>query len=154
VTSGISLDEALAECDRKDSTFTPGVRRILAPVRDRFFDRAPPPASDPPKDGLCTVPAYLSDPELREVAKKLAEFGLERGIDVNIACEPDGGTFLHACVRLRDPAIAAETVAWLLAHGADPNRERDDGHTPRSLARTVGRTELADMMREAGGHSD
>src|SRR5215467_5566562 len=98
-------------------------RKRLIPVKDRFFARNP---LDNPKDGLYTTPPYLAEPDLRQVAIGLAEFGLERGIDVNSACIEDGTTCLHFCALLRDTAIAVETVGWLLAHGADPNCKRAD----------------------------
>jgi ankyrin repeat protein len=145
----IPLDEALTELGRTDPTFNDEVRRRLAPVKDRFFEASPDRATEP-KDGLHTAPPYLSDPELRKVAVELAEFALKCGIDVNLACEVNGSTVLHECVLLRDSTIAAEAVAWLLAHGADPNRQRDDGQTPLSLALSLGRTDLAELMRAWG----
>jgi ankyrin repeat protein len=146
--SKISLDEALTELDRTDPTFAPEIRRLIMPVKDRFD--APPVRNpmDDPKDGLRTPPPYMTDPDLRQVAIKLAELALQRGIDVNSACEPDGSTFLHLCVLLRDSAIAVDAVAWLLAHGADPNCKRADGETPLSLAVKFGRTTVADLMRQ------
>jgi ankyrin repeat protein len=145
--SKTSLDEALTELDRSDPTFTPEVRKRLAPVKDRFFAPAVRKSSDEPKDGLITPPPYMMESDLRKVAIELAELALERGIDVNAACEEDGSTFLHACALLRDPAIAVDAVEWLLAHGADPNRRRDDGETPLGLAVRFGRTEVAKVMR-------
>ena len=146
--SGIPLDDALMELDRTDPDFTPEIRRRLAPVKDRFFS---PPARNPldnPKDGLYATPPYLAEPDLRQVAIGFAEFGLERGIDVNSACIEDGTTFLHFCALLRDTAIAIETVGWLLEHGADPNCKRADGETPLSLAVRFGRTFVVDLMRQ------
>lgn len=148
--SKISLDEALTQLGRTDATFNQEVRKRLAPVKDRFF--APPSrkASDERKDGLHTPPPYMTEPDLRKVAIDIAELALERGIDVNVACEEDGSTFLHLCALLRDSAIAVEAVEWLLAHGADPNRQRDDGETPLGLAVKFGRTEVAEVMRAHG----
>jgi len=135
--------------------FMQEVRKRLAPVKDRFFQ--PPSRSDSEhvqrldrierKDGLITTPPFLADPELRKVAIDLAELALENGIDVNIAAERDGSTFLHMCVLLHDPATAMEAVSWLLAHGADSNKVRDDGESPLSLAMKFGRTELVQLMR-------
>jgi ankyrin repeat protein len=135
--------------------FLQEVRKRLVPVRDRFFQ--PPSRSDSEhvqrgdrierKDGLITTPAYLDDPDLRNVAINLAELAIENGIDVDIVCEPDGSTFLHMCVLLHDLATARETVSWLLAHGADPNKVRDDGESPITLAMKMGRTEIVELMR-------
>jgi ankyrin repeat protein len=139
------FDEALEALGPK---FMEEVRKRLAPVRDRFFQ--PPSRSDSEhlQDGLITTPYYLADPELRKVAIGLAELAIESGMDVNIAPEGDGFTFLHMCVLLRDPATAMETVSWLLAHGADPNKARADGESPLSLAMKFGRTELVELMRQ------
>jgi len=142
------LDEALCQLGRTDPTFNEEIRRRLAPVKDRFFQAPPRQDSDERRDGLYTSPPYLSDPDLRKVAIGLAEFALQRGIDINLACSPDGSTFLHGCVLLRESDIAADAVTWLLAHGADPNRRRDDGQTPISLALSLGRKELAELMRQ------
>jgi hypothetical protein len=65
----------------------------------------------------------MNEPDLRRVAIELAELTL-RGIDVNLACTEDGGTFLHGCVLLRDPAIALDNVRWLLQGGAEPAKNR------------------------------
>jgi ankyrin repeat protein len=101
------------------------------------------------KDALYTAPLYLTDPELRKVAIELAELALDNGIDVNLACEADGGTFLHLCVLLRDPSIAIEAVTWLLMHGADPERARDDGESPLTLVIKRGRTEIVELVRRS-----
>jgi hypothetical protein len=146
--SQIPLDEALTSLSCTDPTFMPEIRKLLQPVRDRFFT---PPALSSLNDGLLTPPPYMTEPDLRRVAIELAEFALKRGIDVNLACTGDGGTFLHGCVLLRDPAIALESVRWLLEHAADPNRQRTDGETPMSLAVKSSRTEVAELMRTHGG---
>ena len=135
--------------------FLQEVRKRLAPVRDRFFQ--PPSRSDSEhvqrgdrierKDGFITTPPYLADPDLRAVAITLAELAIENGIDVNIVCETEGSTFLHTCVLLHEPATARETVSWLLAHGADPNKARHDGESPLTLAMKMGRTEIVELMR-------
>ena len=86
----IPLDEAFTELGCTDPTFNEEVRRRLGPVKDRFSRASPRHASDKPKDGLHTVPPVLSDPELRNVAVKLAELALQRGIDENLAFERNG----------------------------------------------------------------
>jgi catechol 2,3-dioxygenase-like lactoylglutathione lyase family enzyme len=151
-TETTPFDDALTALGPR---FMQEVRKRLAPVKDRFFQ--PPSRSDSEhvqrldrierKDGLITTPPYLADPELRKVAIELAELAIENGIDVNIAPERDGSTFLHMCVLLHDPATAMKTVSWLLAHGADSNKVRDDGESPLSLAMKFGRTELVELMR-------
>jgi ankyrin repeat protein len=146
--SKMSLDEALTELDRADPTFTPEIRKRLMPVKGRFFASPARNLLDNPKDGLYTAPPYLAEPDLRQVAIGLAEFALERGIDINSAVIEDGTTFLHFCALLRDTAIAIETVGWLLEHGADPNCKRADGETPLSLAVRFGRTFVVDLMRQ------
>jgi len=146
------LDEAL---EALGPGFLQEVRKRLAPVWDRFFQ--PPSRSDSEhvqrhdrierKDGLITTPPYLADPDLRTVAIELAELAIKNGIDVNIVCETEGRTFLHMCVLLHDLATAKETVRWLLPHGADPNKVRDDGESPLTLAMKMGRTEIVELMR-------
>ena len=145
--SKVPFDEALLKLGETDPTFNTEIRRRIAPVKERFFEAPHRESSDQSKDGLHATPPYLSDPELRKIAIDLAEFALQRGIDINLACESNGSTFLHGCVLLRDTTVAAEVVVWLLAHGADPNRQRDDGQTPLSLALGMGRNELAELMR-------
>ena len=143
----IPLDEALTALG---PSFTQELRNIIAPVRDLFFQMKANPDPDHVKDGLHIAPPYLTDPQLREVATALAELALTRGIDANLAVEPDGTTFLHAFVLLRDSRIAMETVTWLLAHGADPNCKRDDGQTPLSVAVKFDRAEIVDLFRKHG----
>jgi ankyrin repeat protein len=147
----IPLDEALTDLCERDPGFKQEIRNILAPVKDRFFSPPIPGPSDNPDDGLITPPPYLMEPDLRTVAFELAQLALDRGIDVNLACNPDGSTFLHEYARLRDPQIAIDAVGWCLAHGADPNRPRDNGDTPLDVAERFGRTEVAELMRTHGG---
>lgn len=142
-----SLDEALTRLGQTDPTFNQEIRKRLAPVRDRFFAGSPNRDPHQQEVGLLPAPPFMTEPDLREVAIDLAEFVLQRGIDVNIACEADGSTFLHMCVQLREDAIALESIAWLLAHGADPHRPRDNGETALSLAVKFGRIEIVELMR-------
>ena len=146
------LDDALGALG---PGFLEEVRKLLAPVGDRFFQ--PPPRSDSEhvqrgdrierKDGLVTTPPCLADADLRTVAIELAELAIENGIDVNVVCETEGRTFLHMCVLLHDPATARETVRWLLAHGANPNKPRDDGESALTLAMKMGRTEIVELIK-------
>jgi ankyrin repeat protein len=147
-----TLDDALLALGRADPSFTAEIRRRLAPVKDRFFKTVPAAASEHLKDGLHAAPAYLTDPALRTIAMELAEFAIERGIDLNLPYEADGRTLLHEFVLLRDAALAVEVVTWFLAHGADPNRSKDDGETPYRLALRYGRTEVAEVLRSHGAY--
>jgi hypothetical protein len=105
--------------------FTKEVRKRLAPVRDRFFQ--PPARSD------------------SEHVQRLDRIERKDGLITTL--ERDGSTFLHVCVLLHDPVTAMEAVSWLLAHGANSNKVRDDGESPLSLAMKVGRTELVELIR-------
>jgi hypothetical protein len=146
--SKISFDDALTQLG---PTFLDEVRKRLAPVKERFFalPAGRNPYEPPPKaeDGLHTPPPFMTEPDLRAVAIELAELALERGLDVDVTWDEDGSTFLHLSVLLRDPAIAVANVEWLLAHGADPNRQRDTGETPLSLAVRFGCTEVEGVIR-------
>ena len=141
---GDPFDDALVALG---PSFMAEVRERLSPVKDRFFQPPLHAPSDHSNDGLYTAPPYLTDPELRGVAMDLAQLAINKGIDVNVACGPDGNTFLHYMVLLRDSTIAVETVAWLLRHGADPARARADGESPLSLAIKKGRSEIVALMR-------
>lgn len=146
------FDEALAALG---PSFMQEVRKRLLPVWDRFFQPALRADSEhvqrldrfERKDGLLTTPPFLAEPDLRKAAIELAELGIENGIDVNIVIEADGSTFLHRCVLLHDPVAARESVSWLLAHGADPNKLRDNGESPIALAMKMGRTEIVELIR-------
>jgi hypothetical protein len=141
----IPLDEALMALG---PTFTQEVRNRTAAVRDRFFDISPDP--EHPQDGLYAAPPYLADPEFRRITTELAELAVNRGIDVNLAIEPNGTTLLHEFVLLRDSKLAVEAVTWLLARGADPNLKRDNGETPLSLALKFDRGEIVELFRHSG----
>ena len=100
----INLDEALIFISRRDPTFLPEIRKLLALVKDRFFALPPRQSPDDTKDGLLIAPPCMAEPDLRRVAIDLAELALKRGLDINVPAEDDGSTFLHLCVLLRDRA--------------------------------------------------
>jgi hypothetical protein len=145
-----TIDEALTALSQSDPSFTEEIRKRLAPVKDRFFATSGSEYADHLKDGLHNAPAWLTDPEMRRVAAELADFALNRGIDVNVAWEKDGRALLHEFALLRDPVIAVEAVTWLLEHGADPNKPKEDGDTPLHVAVKHGRTAVAEVMRTYG----
>lgn len=81
---------------------------------------------------------------------------LEAGADPNegVAPHPSGETpqsipALHQAARR---LCSAETVALLLAHGADP-MVRFDGHSAYAMARICGNDAMARAMEQAGGET-
>ena len=142
------MDGALTRANRINPKFNEEIRRRLAPVKERFFSCSPnlDQTKEPPSLAL-----FLTEPDLKSVAIGLVEFALEHGINLNLSNERDGSTLLHNFVRLKDyPAVSAEVVEWLLAHGADPNIPRDDGQTPFVLAVRLGNFAAAEVMRAQG----
>jgi ankyrin repeat protein len=142
------LDDALTSTGRADPAFNEEIRRRLAPVKDRFFSSSPDldKTKEPP-----SLPLYLTETDLKEVAKGLVEFAQEHGININLAFERDGSTLLHIFARLKDyPDVSTEAVTWLIAHGADPDIPREDGQTPLVLAVRIGNNAAADVMRTHG----
>jgi ankyrin repeat protein len=95
-------------------------------------------------------PFYMTDPVSKKYATEMAELSLERGIDPNLAADPDGNTFLHCIALWGNTADFAESGQWLMARGADPNARRKDGRTPLVLAIRTGNTRLTDVMRAHG----
>ena len=74
---------------------------------------------------------------------------LERGADPNAAKTEDGFTPLHVAAEWGRIGV----VRVLLAHGADVNALGQGRYRmvpPLHLAETEGRTEAADLLREAG----
>lgn len=67
---------------------------------------------------------------------------LAHGADANLG-DADGWTPLHHAVKR---GHNAERVALLLAAGARPGAEAQDGTTPLSLARTLGKRRLAELL--------
>jgi ankyrin repeat protein len=68
-------------------------------------------------------------------------------------CDRDGWTPLHLASAKRNPVL----VAWLLAHGAAPNRHGKDDRTPLDMAasargslRAEDFAQVADLLRQAG----
>jgi ankyrin repeat protein len=145
------IDDALTRANRADPQFNEEIRRRLAPVKERFFSTSPDldRTKEPP-----SLPLFLTEPDLKRVAIGLVEFVMEHGIDLNLAIESDGSTLLHRFAGLKDyPAVAKEDVAWLLAHGADPNIPRADGQTPFVLAVRIGNHAAAEVMRAHGANA-
>jgi ankyrin repeat protein len=99
-------------------------------------------------------PFYMTDPVSKKYATEMAELSLERGIDPNLAADPDGNTFLHCIALWGNTDDFTESGEWLMARGADPNIRRKDGQTPFVMAIRTGNTRLADAMRAHGARQD
>jgi len=75
---------------------------------------------------------------------------LAHGADPNSRWMPGSTTPLHHAVnRWRK----AETVQCLLDAGTDPNLTNDDGDTPYTLARRLGRTDIAELLAANGANT-
>lgn len=78
----------------------------------------------------------------------MAELLVSAGAEVNAAAD-GSATALHGAVMFgRD-----NMVRWLLFHGADPNPKNQDGKTPLQLALEGKHSELAQILRAAGGEA-
>ena len=71
---------------------------------------------------------------------------LEHGADPNLAWGPDGEAPLHVAARRWDVPMATR----LAGHGADLERRRSDGRTPRTLAELNGNHEVAEWLAAQG----
>lgn len=88
-----------------------------------------------------------------------AAFGTPQAVDVllqhgahvdAVSKNPQRNQPLHAVVSLgRNP----DTVRLLLAHGADPNATQVGGFTPLFSVAPAGRSDLAELLIEAGAHA-
>jgi uncharacterized protein len=78
-------------------------------------------------------------------ARLLVQAGADPNNYVNDAGEP--GAVLHEAVRTGN---SAELVELLLAHGARPDEIGPDGRSPYAVAVSLGRTDLADLLRRYG----
>jgi ankyrin repeat protein len=74
------------------------------------------------------------------------EWLLENGADPDVRCYNQGEVALHAASRSQ----AAEMVALLLKHGADPNIRRADGRMPFDLAAVSGNQPLIEAFAAKG----
>lgn len=72
---------------------------------------------------------------------------LEHGADPNVASGPPRETPLH---RVADYGCDVAVAELLLAHGADPGRERADGRTAYDLAVRGGHVALEALLRARG----
>lgn len=76
---------------------------------------------------------------------------LKTKIDVNHVNRPGWTALLEVCLKKRDP-IYTEIVRDLLAAGANPNLpDKRENLTPLQHCLKVGNTEIADLLRAAGG---
>jgi ankyrin repeat protein len=142
------LFAALSKINQAAPRFNAEIRMRLAPVKDRFFSRS---AQEDVSKYPPALPLFLTDPDLKKIAIGLAEFALEHGVSPNLAFGDEGNTMLHEYARWKDyPAVSADAVEWLLAHGADPNIPRDDGQTSFVVAVRSGNAAAADVMRAHG----
>ncbi|MGH9172979.1 MAG: ankyrin repeat domain-containing protein, partial [Vicinamibacterales bacterium] len=73
----------------------------------------------------------------------LVEMLVEAGAEVN-ATDADGWTPLNLAAH----EGVAETVSYLLAHGADPSIPANNGLTPLQTAEREGKTAAAEVLRE------
>ncbi len=80
--------------------------------------------------------------------KELAELLLSHGANVN-AKDNSGDTPLHAAASYPGHT---ELVELLLAHGADVNAKGKNGETPLHSAEMMGNANMADLLRQHGGH--
>jgi ankyrin repeat protein len=65
-----------------------------------------------------------------------------------------GGDGASPALNAAAPRGHRAMVAWLLAHGADPNTPNFQGKLPMRLALDNGQTEIADLIREHGGREE
>jgi ankyrin repeat protein len=79
--------------------------------------------------------------------RAVAEYLLSRGADINsVSSNAAGYTALTGAVAFGHK----DTVAWLLAGGANPNHRYGPGYTPLHEAAANGRLEIVGMLLEAG----
>ena len=74
----------------------------------------------------------------------IVQIFLDRGLDIN-GRDKFGGTILIISAEgSRRPSIA-----FLLAHGADPNARTDDGMTALKVAQGFGKTDEVELLKKA-----
>jgi ankyrin repeat protein len=89
---------------------------------------------------------------IRVERRDVAEMLLDHGADINNATGYEGYTALHTAVELDSRKWAAHWVRWLLERGAADSMSIGDenGFQPIHTALALGRTELAELLFEAG----
>lgn len=76
---------------------------------------------------------------------------LKTKIDVNHVNRPGWTALLEVCLKKRDP-VYTEIVRALLAAGANPNiPDKRENLTPLQHSLRLGNTDIADLLRAAGG---
>jgi hypothetical protein len=73
------------------------------------------------------------------------------GADIN-AKETDGETPLLLITSEASNAYKAADVEFLLTHGAEVNAKDNNGNTPLHEAALHGLTDIAELLRQHGGH--
>jgi ankyrin repeat protein len=147
------IDDEVERMSEQDPQFKDELKRRMVPFFDElkrqmapFLHRpGAPPQSAP-------APLWLHYPRLREDAKSIAEWALQRGFNPNIEVSLGGNTFLHDLVKIGNDTVIEEVVEWTLQHGADANFPRKDGMTPYRLAVRTANTFAADVMRRYGAN--
>jgi ankyrin repeat protein len=84
---------------------------------------------------------------LRASTNEIAQIFLDRGLDIN-AKDEHGYTLLIESAEWE--GVHRPSIAFLLAHRADPNAKADDGATALKLATKIGHPDDVDQLLRAG----
>jgi ankyrin repeat protein len=84
---------------------------------------------------------------LRASTNEIVQMFLDRGLDIN-AKDKHGYTLLIRSAEWE--GVHRPSVAFLLAHGADPNAKADDGTTALKLATKIGHPDDLALLVKAG----